>query len=1044
MPPTPATLARRAGAAHPRAVALAAASGVVLVGIVAIIAWRNHATPQAREQNTAPPTAPDIRDFSSIRSNPGGPANAAIGKGKGFFAQYVDKNDPTHIAGQVTADRSDPLPDRRYELTAPSAWFFQHDGRSIHVRADKGRFTAPAENAQPTDGSLEGNVRIRVFAATPDGARPALDDTTPELDLTTSRVSVDWALGQLDLPEDVKASTPRVAFHGRGVSVQFDPTTQRLDQLHVASLLEPIVIRGAPHGPASDRGTPASTAPATPPQPAPAQPAANTTPQPRAEPAPPPEERFYTLTASDSVEVRQGDRVVHAEEVLGWTRTLGNAFASIEPGPTNPDAPPRNPPTNPPTGTPPQAATTPAPAAPATANHPADDVTVFWKGPLLVQRVDQKPEQLDRDESVVQLASANSTVTLDDPTAGLAARGTRLRFAATREQIELSGSPAAPASLSMRGAGRASAIAFEIDAQRAQVRIPGKGMLESAEGKLEGQDEPKPTATIAWTDQAEFQFDTLRDRHAALQRATLVGNITGTQGTLAIGADSAIAEFFPPSSAQAATRSAPAPNRSPVKTVQLVGRARANDGKGGEFKGDTIHVAFDPPAGDSGAPVPRLVEASGNALATRAEESLAAQNIAATLAAPGSKTAPAGDSILTGGVIESLTATNGFTFKGKSGLGASGNTLTVQARDKTAHLTGAPAVVQQQDATLRCATIDLNGAKNTVSADGPGDFARTPADPAAPSIEAAWTRSMSFSDTDGALAVDGDARFRARSGPGSDREDSSVRADQIRVAFEHTDEQPTPPPAVEHAGQPPAPLLAAVGTGSRRVLTASGTSPDPANPVRLELRRGPLNGDTVEGRTLYVEGQSVSADNRTRTVHVPGPGKLLNSDHRPDLEHAVLPATGSRETQDGALPGSSKGDALFTWRQNATLDLSAGSANLEGSVRMVHRRLADSALTELECDHLTAAVEEDLKTRRLSSARAEGNVWARSQGREMTSQIAIYNAPLGILEATDTTGGDVLVSDPRSGEPLAAKAIRWDLAKGRIEIIDPSALSGPR
>jgi hypothetical protein len=193
-----------------------------------------------------------------------------------------------------------------------------------------------------------------------------------------------------------------------------------------------------------------------------------------------------------------------------------------------------------------------------------------------------------------------------------------------------------------------------------------------------------------------------------------------------------------------------------------------------------------------------------------------------------------------------------------------------------------------------------------------------------------------------------------------------------------------------------------------------------------------------------VEGQTITADNAQRTVRVPGAGRLLNSDRRPDLAAAPLPAGGSRSLQEASLPGSGKGDALFSWKQSATLDLGAGSASLEGAVRMVHRRLADSALTELECDHLLATIEEDLRTRRLSSVRAEGSVWARAQGRELTSSFAVYNAPLGVLEAAGGQNADVLVSDPRSGEPLNAKAIRWDLANGRIEVIDPGAITGPR
>ncbi len=1031
----PTDLIRRAGRAHPRTVTLAAASGAVLITALAIVAWRNHRPANAPVPGVA--TAPDIRDLSTLKGAAGsGPANAAIGKGKGFFAQYVDKNDRTRLAGEITADRSDPLPDRRYELTRPSAWFFQHDGRTIHIQADKGRFTAPAENAQPSDGMLEGSVRIRVFAATPAGDRPNLDATPPELDVRTTRVSVDWVLGQVDMPEDVRASSDRVEFHGRGLSVQFDPATQRLDQLHVASLAEPIVIKPAPQVAPATINPPdtTKTAAGTPP---PTQPGTPDT------VSAVPEERFYTLSASEGVEVRQGNRVAKADELLGWARTLGGSFT--EPGgaergpagavsgvaPTSPHTPDSSKPVSP-----------PAQGSPTPQNAPSSEsTTLFWKGPLLVQRVEQPPTELSRDSSIIELASHSGGVTLDDANAGLAAGGTHLRFATTREQVSFTGTDASPAWARMRGAGKASARAFEIDIPRAVVRIPGPGTL-AADAAPAGTQAPSSgqaaPSTLAWTEQGEFQFDTLRSKSASLQRATLVGGVTGTQGTFTVNADSAIAEFSPPGGTTGAT-----PQRSLLNAVHLVGRARAGDGKGGEFKADTVHVAFTPGASATGTPVAQRVEASGHAAATRGEESLTAGNIIVTLAAmPAKQDSAVNDSLLSGGAVEMLDATGGFAFKGKNSLASSGETLRVHAKSQSAHLEGSPGSVERQGSTLRCAVIDMDGDKGTILATGKGDFARTPpADaPASPSLTASWTRSMSINDTDGTLAIDGDARFRAVSGPAEDREDSRVRAETVRVAFDRVDKVANPPPAKDTP-------LASVGTGaqSRRVVSARGESTNPADPVRLEVRRGAADeAGAITGRTLYVEGPFIAAENATRTIHVAGAGKLLNSDRRPDLENTALPATGSRSTQEGSLPGSGKGDALFTWKQQATLDMSAGSANLEGGVRMVHRRLADSALTELECDHLLATIEEDLKTRRLSSVRAEGGVWARSQGREMTGQLAVYNAPLGILEATDPSGGDVLVSDPRSGEPLSAKAIRWDLAKGRIEIIDPGAISGPR
>ncbi len=1087
---TPAYASARAGKADRRAVILAALSVVVLGTVVGVVAWRNRSTSPAVKSTPSHVVPPDIRSLPLPGSATGSVSGttATVGPGRGFFAQFVDRDQPTRLAGEITADRSVPLADRKYELDEPRAWFFQSDGRSIHVQAAKGRVTMPPEGGQPVDGSIEGNVRIRVFAATAAGTRPDLGTAMPELDVTTTRVSVDWSLGQLDMPEEVKVTSRTVYFHGKGVTGQFDPTTQRVDQVHVASLVEPIRVntrrepasQPAPGGSAS---TSADTLGAAS-QPATQATAASST----NAPTPPatddqaaPEERFYALTASESVVVTQGLRKAHAESLLGWARTLDGDLVA---------APKKERPAGATTGTQSHAAPAnadQAPAAPISAtgatasksDTPAvspDEVTLWWRGPLLVQRTDLRPAELARDEALVRLDSPGSVVALEDSGAGMKGEGTRLEYAVTREQIALVGGAAEqPAWVTVEGAGRATAKAFEIDIPRGIVRIPGAGSLtsipkaEPASAEATSKPVNQEPATLAWTEKGEFVFDSLRGRKSSLKHAVMEGGVTGKQGLFSIAGDSATAEFFGSEVDSATPDVAAAPNS--LRSVQLVGRASALDGAGGEFRGDTLSVAFDAPSATPAdgspakqrTPVPRRVDAVGHAVATRDGETLTAGQIVAALRPKGpastpttpEATAPARAPAVSAmaSQVESVDATGGFVFKGKD-RAASGDTLHAETAARSAHITGAPASVEQQGSVLRCPVIDMNATDRTLTATGEGDFARTPTTTQAASgqtsIKASWTKFMSLDDTAGSLRAEGKADFAASTGLGDEREDSRVRADIVTVAFERVaaKDRPESPakPGREgglFGGLSPGDDRASPGDGSeRRVVRAEGLSGTPTEPVRVEVVRS-----GAEGRLLYVEGQHIIADNTARTLTVPSAGKLLSSDRRPDLEGAALPDAGARQSQGASLPGSSKGDSLFSWKESATMEVDAGRSVMKGGVRMVHRRLADSALTELECDTLSAAITEDRGNRRLASVGALGSVWARSQGREMTADHANYDAAKGVLEAAGpegVQGGEVLVSDPKTGEPLSARAIRWNLVTGRIEIIDPGAVTTPR
>ena len=145
--------------------ALAGTAGFVVI----VLAWKG--TPaKAPQQTIAATPQPQAIDV------PTGKANRALrnlGKGEELFVQMADKNDPTRVAGQLSAARSTPLEGKRYKMEQPRVWSFLRDGRTIYLEADSGQALIPdMTGSRPEDGAIQGHVIAKIFAKTADGALP--------------------------------------------------------------------------------------------------------------------------------------------------------------------------------------------------------------------------------------------------------------------------------------------------------------------------------------------------------------------------------------------------------------------------------------------------------------------------------------------------------------------------------------------------------------------------------------------------------------------------------------------------------------------------------------------------------------------------------------------------------------------------------------------------------------------------------------------------------------------------------------------------------
>ena len=56
----------------------------------------------------------------------------------------------------------------------------------------------------------------------------------------------------------------------------------------------------------------------------------------------------------------------------------------------------------------------------------------------------------------------------------------------------------------------------------------------------------------------------------------------------------------------------------------------------------------------------------------------------------------------------------------------------------------------------------------------------------------------------------------------------------------------------------------------------------------------------------------------------------------------------------------------------------------------------------------------------------------------------LYNASAGEVDATSNEGNNVTLLEPKSGTPMTARRILWNLKSGRIEVKQPGTIVAPR
>ncbi len=1062
----------RPGRADAKTVALIA-SAVCALLFASIFAWsllQSSGAEEGEAESLPPP--PDLRDLGTPRAGEAGSLRSA----DGLFIQFTDRDDPTRVAGVLEFDRLDPLRGRNYELAKPRAWFFLEDGRFVFVSAPAGRIARNLRD-EVESGRFRDGVEVRMYDPTPDGSRPDPETARPTLVGTTPILDFDFSISRASAPQRVEVISDEIEFVGHDATVVFHELRRRIEHLRIERG-ERLVYRPR----ASEEGTAVAQAepPARAEPPASGERVAQVEPGERtaAEPAQTqtaqadqqggqaqprqPRRANYHIVASGDVVLTQTGRTISGDRMDLWLHTIDGKLPENTFGPSRASVDQEESPTialasahagwsGPVAARLPvlamtmqevEATATPEGEASSEgaieASDPDGTVTMTWTGPLVVNGLESRSDELRDGNQLAVRFTATSTglVRMSDEGSGATARCSELFYYATRRELTLSGVGPRAVTFNAPGDGRLETTRLNAYLLDGQAVIPGPGLLHAYE---DGQNAPNPARPqmITWTEQAEFNFAMLDgEMTSAIRNARFMGEVEA-RGRDAIGSSQMLVARFEADAER---------SRSRLMQLDMSERVALEDIDRSRVTGDRLVIDFEPDPDREFASRPDRLTVAGTARVSQQDASLAAETIDARLK-------PEGEGRF---ALDRLVATeNVEVVRRDDNSRALADRLTADAGMDRIELEGAPVRLTRGDAIVEGPWVTYRREARLAEVIGRGRFLQQPRGSGEPTAEATWTEQMVYAGDEGLLSCFGDAAVVYRT---ARQTTETLQGEQIHVTLSRAEgeSRQEDPFAFRSGGSSrQVETVHAIGRGASESGGAMAvaqslrvgpgtlpsarhspqTSPESAAPGAGTRDRA-AEGPPIE-RLMRLEGPQIFADNRAGTLRVDEPGRLVFADRR-DADQPV------GEGRDDV-----RGSALFTWQESLLIDHASGDSVMTGDVRMTHLRLGDSLRTTLVCDRLTArlAMPESAGSEadpELRSVHAEGAVEFTRDDRVLQADSVVYDPQEGFARATAEPGRLVRYLDPEQGSPQSARAFLWNLVTDEVRVTSPSPVTTPR
>lgn len=982
------------------------------------------------------------------------------GGAKGLHIQMMDRDNKDRLSAELMSDTIDPTKFQRfnYSVTNPRATIYLQDGRVVHISARAGTLVMPDRTKAPETGTLTDDVVVRLFDRHEDGTAPDVDRDDPAMTWTGSKLTFDSTLGEVSTDQSWVLTSPDYECHANDGKLLINQALERLERFTIrkggtivytdhreASASETARVR-----PARDRGAARIVLAAF--QASDAQPGGapggTAGPAGAAREAAPPVVTYYQAAMHDGVVLSREGQEVRSDRLDVYARTVDSKLPdrAIAPFPASPGA-----------GSAPEdrvGEDGPAPVVPAappepdaggeaaggagmlpvaalwqpegdTPEEPAPPTTTLtWTGVLEVRPLSAQPPELEGDDLLARFTSEQSgVVSFSDAASEASGRAAVVEYGFTSARLVLSGpSQGRSVLVSSPRLGEATMGRFELPLKTGEATIPGPFTVVGTDG----------VSRIDSGERARLLF-AMRDGRLTgqLLEAEFIGAAKAADADASLEANRLLATFDPTED-----------GKSELARLVAIENVRLDDGKGASGRCDMLDTRF---AGGESQPTPESFTAEGGVSFRDQTAKIDAQHLHALLR-KGESGAIGVARAWAEGKVEFRRYTDRVAISGER-LFADADEQYLEVGDD-----GGGAVVARGPTKIGGGTVQLNGLERSATVRGAGSFEHSAGKgDQASSVVASWSEGMAFDDTQGKLECVGDVVADHRPDVFT-RE--HIRASVLRVELE-------PASGGVEAGVPQAPGESTAAVESDRPIRtvyaagrepAEGETPDDAwRLATFESARyaaamgagedgaaGDSEAEPKLERAFRLSGTEILADNVGGTLDVPGRGRLLVADLRAQPEDD---------------PNAQRGAALFDWSGSMHADRNAGEAEMHEGVQMAHTSSTTGSKTVLDCQRLRVtftptekadgADPEDLFGG-LRSAVAEREVYLRTDTREMTADLLLYDPDAGIAKAVGDSFDGVRILDRATGSPMTASAMIWNLTTDRVDIVDPTTITIPR
>ena len=983
-------------------------SVLIVIGLIGLLTGPSQTEDKSRPDGL---TRDEVPDPSAPPSGKAQNPQPIIGKSG---IAVIQRQKDGRVVEEFRYERLDPDEGGgEYHVVEPEAIFYltPEQSRVIRMRADSGVIVAP--DHQPQTGRFRDNLVITIYESATGAAADLSDDSTDVvMRIELDEAEFDTTLGEVRSNSRVVALSPEVEFVGSGLQLVYNELKQRLEYLKIIDG-ESLTYRSQALSPPSD-----STV-------SPTSQSGDATATDEAAPKP---AQYYRVTFDRQVTVRSGDRTLDADTLTAILAYRGQSEWQTR---RRTDAPASG-------GAEELAATLAPEPGPATEAADTDEVVLTWRGPMVVEPIDERPDEIADEQDVFVRFEG-------DPIVGRRQRGDRLTCAVVQyrqreDVIEALGTPDRPGitiEAPNMGTAKAAALTMRTATQRATLLGPGELRAVAHDTDAAAEDRG---FVIRWSGRANFSFDGDDDaagpaQDRQIEWATFFGDVVIEEPRFTLTGQSLTAHFVPagPSGRPQLESALVSDNVRVVSTGRAARRTITAD-----------KLMVETKLNEQGKRVPAALDARGSVVVSGSGQEIRANVLVVTLADPDERDAAAEASLDDSQAdaftddIKHVFAEDDVVLADEDGLEIHADALNWDSAEDVAVLLGSPVRIVRRDphdppqstAEMQVkqlvvrrkpgAEADPNADIRIAKAEGPGRFTFTelaPDDPSPRKLHVTWQDGMETTYIPGeetTVVLKGNVTADSTAGP--------TKSDHLSaglLTLKLVD--------VEAAGG-----AAVRGDGGRYELRQIIAEQD----VGLRSTRWTDAQQSAFDTRLSISGPTVvfDNDNVNRKFQVRGEGNMLIEDNRP-----------RRGPPTKAVPLSGRGVTLFTWKDSMTIeerptpdDATRIIMNMQDNMHMSHQPHGRDELVELMANELEVFTVSDAPVHSVDLSEISLNIkrieaWHNIQIRDAQRQITggrylKYSGDSHIVNLEARKGRTLTITSEHSAAPKVVEEIQWDVA----------------